>query len=320
MREDVTRVTRVSVVGTGLVGSRWAAFYLARGLDVVAYDNAPDFEERLRRDVSEVWWALERMGLADGASVSRLSCASNLPDAIAETQFVQESASDDEDLKQRLLAEIEAASSPSTIIASSTSGIPPSILQSMCTRPDRVLVAHPINPVHILPLVEVVAGRETSQETLDWTMAFYRRLGKRPLHVRKEVPGFIVNRLLQSLYREMVHLVNDGIATTAEVDAAVVDGPGPRLALLGPAAVLCLVGGQGGMARTFAQFEPSRMDDWSHNHYPNMTEGLLRLLDEQTREQLTGRSINEWEHLRDDFLLRVLELRKEAVGETALGQ
>jgi carnitine 3-dehydrogenase len=310
-KSESTRIERVAVVGTGLVGSRWAAFFLGKGLEVVAYDSAAGFQERLHRDVESVWWAIERMGLSPGASISHLRFASDLREAVADADFVQENALDDAELKQRLIADIDAACPPETIIASSTSGIRPSLLQTQCSRPERVLVAHPINPVHILPLVEIVGGERTSADSIERAMAFYRGLGKRPLRERTEVPGFIVNRLLQSLYREMMHLVNDGIATTEEIDAAVTEGPGLRLALLGPAAVLCLVGGRGGITHTFRQFDPARMADWSHNYYPDMTAELLRRLEEQTNRELAGRSMDDWERLRDEFLLRVLQMRRE---------
>jgi carnitine 3-dehydrogenase len=237
--------------------------------------------------------------------------ASEVRAAVVQADFVQESAPDDEKLKTDLIAQIDQHAHPDVVIASSTSGIMPSRLQSTCTHPERVLAGHPFNPVHILPLVEVVAGELTSPTAVDQAMAFYRSLGKRPLRVRKEVPGFVSNRLQEALWREMFHIVNDGVATTAELDAAITDGPGLRLALYGPAFVYYLQGGRGGMGHALAQFDPDRIPDWSHNYYPELHPELVRLLDEQTREQAEGRSFEEWERLRDEFLIRVLEVRGE---------
>ena len=308
-------VARVAVVGTGLIGVRWAAFFLSRGLDVVAGDPAPGAEERLRRDVAAVWPLLERVGLVPGASTSRLSFSADLARALAGAEFVQENVPDDDELKTAVVAEIDGLADPEVIIASSTSGILPTVFQARCRHPERVLVGHPFNPAHLIPLVEVVAGEKTSAEAVDWAIAFYERLGKRPLRVRKEAPGFVSNRMQEAVWREMFHLVNDGIATTGELDRAITDGPGLRWAIYGPAFIYFLQGGRGGMAYALSQFDPARIPDWSHNYYPEITDGLARLLDEQTREQADGRSLEEWERLRDEFLVRVLEVKREVFGE-----
>jgi len=308
-------VTRVAVVGTGLIGSRWAAFLLARGLDVTACDPAPGAEGRLRADVAGCWPALERLGAAPGASRDRLSFSPELADALRDAQFVQESTPDDDELKTRLTAEIDTLCGPEVVIASSTSGISPTVFQAACAHPERVLAGHPSNPAHILPLVEVVAGERTSPDAVDWAMAFYRHLGKRPLRVRRAAPGFVMNRMQEAVWREMFHLVNDDIATCAELDAAISDGCGMRWALLGPAFVYLMQGGPGGMAYALEQFDPARIPDWSHNVYPPITTELKAKLDEQTRAQTSGRTLEEWERLRDEFLVRLIETKRELFGE-----
>jgi carnitine 3-dehydrogenase len=312
---DAAGVSRVAVVGTGLIGARWAAHYLAHGLDVTATDPAPGAEPALRDVVARCWPALQRLGLSPGASPERLTFTAALEEAVGGAGFVQENAPDDEELKMDLLAAIDAACAPDVVIASSTSGILPTLLQSRCARPQRVLAAHPSNPAHILPLVEVVAGERTSPEAVDRAMAFYRAVGKRPLRVRREAPGFVMNRLQEAVWREMFHLVNDDIATCAELDASVTDGCGMRWALFGPAFVYLLQGGPGGMAWALDQFDPSRMPDWSHNAYPEITPELKARLDEQTGEQAEGRTLAEWEALRDEFLVRVVELKRELFGD-----
>ena len=308
-------VTRVAVVGTGLIGARWAAYFLARGLDVSATDPAPGAEEVLRGVVARCWPALERLGLAPGASPERLLFAASLEEAVRDAGFVQENLPDDEDLKIAVLAAVDAACPRYAVIASSTSGILPTLLQSRCAHPERVLAGHPSNPAHILPLVEVVAGERTAPEAVAQAMAFYRALGKRPLHVRREAPGFVMNRLQEAVWREMFHLVNDDIATCAELDASVTDGCGMRWALFGPAFVYLLQGGPGGMAWALDQFDPGRIPDWSHNAYPQITAELKQRLDEQTAAQAAGRTLEEWEALRDEFLVRIMELKRELFGE-----
>lgn len=312
---DPTRIGCVAVVGTGLIGSRWAAFFLARGLDVSAYDPAPDAEPRLRADVARCWAVLERLGVAEGASQDRLGFGAGLAEALAGAAFVQESAPDDDALKTRLTAEIDALCPPGVVIASSTSGISPSVFQADCAHPGRVLAGHPSNPAHILPLVEVVAGERTAPKAVDWAMAFYRRLGKRPLRVRKAAPGFVMNRMQEAVWREMFHLVNDDIATCAELDAAISDGCGMRWALLGPAFVYLMQGGPGGMTWALEQFDPARIPDWSHNVYPPITPELKAKLGTQTQEQMGGRTMDEWEALRDEFLVRVVEAKRELLGD-----
>ncbi len=315
MTTPAAGVSRVAVVGTGLIGARWAAYFLAHGLEVTASDPGAGAEASLRALVARCWPALERLGLSPGATAESLRFTASLEDAVARADFVQESAPDDPDLKVRLLASIDAACPAHAVIASSTSGILPSVLQSGCAHPERVLAGHPSNPAHILPLVEVVAGERTSPQAVDRALAFYRAIGKRPLHVRREAPGFVMNRLQEAVWRETFHLVNDDIATCAELDATVTDGCGMRWGLFGPAFVYLMQGGPGGMAWALDQFDPQRIPDWSHNAYPEITAELKARLDAQTRDEAQGRTLEEWEALRDEFLVRVIQLKRELFGE-----
>lgn len=312
---DPRAVSRVAVVGAGLIGGRWAAYFLSRSLDVVAIDPAPRAEDRLRADVARCWPALERLGTVAGATRDRLTFSPSLAAGLEGAEFVQESTPDDEDLKTRMMAEIDGRCQPHVVIASSTSGILPTVFQANCSHPERVLAGHPSNPAHILPLVEVVAGDATVPEAVDWAMSFYRHIGKRPLRVRRAAPGFVMNRMQEAVWREMFHLVNDDIATCAELDATISDGCGMRWALFGPAFVYLMQGGAGGMAYALEQFDPVRIPDWSHNDYPPITDDLKQKLVEQTREQLGGRSLEEWERLRDEFLVRVIEAKREVLGD-----
>jgi carnitine 3-dehydrogenase len=312
---DLAGVRRVAVVGCGLIGARWAAQFLAAGLDVTATDVLPGAEERLAATIGAAWPALVRLGRTQAGVPAAPAFTAGLEEAVTGVDFVQENVPDDERLKLEVIGRIDAVADPRAVIASSTSGILPTFLQSGCRHPERVLVGHPFNPVHILPLVEVVPGRQTSADAIATAMAFYTGLGKRPLHVRTEAPGFVANRLQEALIREFFHLVNDGICTTAELDQAMTDGPGLRLALFGPAFVYLLGGGPQGMAGALRQFDPARLDGWSHNVYPPMTEALIAKLDSQTASQAAGRGLEEWEALRDEFLLRLLQLRGELMSQ-----
>ena len=278
---------------------------------MIATDPAPGAEERLRSGVENAWPALERVGLSEGASRSRLSFTTNLEEAVSEADFVQESAPEREDLKRELLARVDAAASPDVILASSTSGFLPTSLQSGCLHPERVVVGHPFNPVYLLPLVEVVGGERTSLEVVERAMDFYRALGMRPLHVRKEVEGHLSDRLQEALWRENLHLIAEGIATPGELDEAIVYGPGLRWALMGVNLTFHMAGGEEGMAHMLEQFGPALDLPWTKLEAPELTDDLIERMVEGTREQAAGRSTPVLERRRDEFLVRLLELVRE---------
>jgi carnitine 3-dehydrogenase len=304
-------VERVGVVGTGVIGAAWAALFLARGLDVTAFDPSPDAEGRLRAAVGEAWPALTRLGLADGADPARLRFAGNADDAVARAQFVQESGPERIDVKQRLLAELDETTPTGVPIASSSSGLMPSDLQEMCAvYPERIIIGHPFHPAYLIPLVEVVPGRRTDSSTVDRTLAFYGAMGKRALLVRKEVPGHVTNRLQAALWREAYSLVERGVATVADIDAAITNGPGLRWALLGPLVNQHIAGGPGGMAHTLEHLGPpaqAMMDDLGE---PRLTPELAALLVSGVDEELRGIDQARMVADRDELLLLLLEQKR----------
>ena len=304
-------VQRICLVGAGVIGGGWAARCLGAGLDVIATDPAPEAEERLKAGVANAWPALERIGLSEEGSQSRLSFTTNLEEAVSEADFVQECAPEREDLKRELLARVDAAASPDVIVASSTSGFLPTSLQAECQHPERVVVGHPFNPVYLLPLVEVVGGVRTSPEVVERAMDFYRALGMRPLHVRKEVEGHLSDRLQEALWRENLHLIAEGVATPGELDEAIIYGPGLRWALMGVNLNFHLAGGEEGMAHMLRQFGPALELPWTKLEAPELTDDLIERMVEGTSEQAAGRSTAELERRRDEFLVRLLELVRE---------
>ena len=307
------------MVGTGVIGAGWAARCLAAGLEVTATDPAEGAENTLRSSIENAWPALERVGLSPGASLENLSFTPDLEEAVAEADFVQESAPEREELKQKLLAQVDGATRPETIIASSTSGFMPSTLQSECRRPERVVVGHPFNPVYLLPLVEVVGGERTSPENIERAIRFYEAIGMKPLHVRKEIEGHVSDRLQEALWRENLHLVADGIATTGELDDAIVYGPGLRWALMGVNLTFHLAGGEQGMSHMLEQFGPALKAPWTKLEAPELTDELSERMVAGTKEQAAGRSTAELERRRDEFLVRLLELVKEYWPENKTG-
>src|SRR5438132_1638262 len=219
-------IRRIAIVGTGVIGASWAAQYLARGFDVVATDPAPNAEANLRKYVDEAWGQLEAIGLSPGAARDRLTFTPDMKAALAQADLVQENAPERPEFKMKLFADMEATLPVDSIIASSSSGITPSVMQSKCKHPERVLVGHPFNPPHIVPLVEVVGGAKTAPEAIQQAMAFYASIGKKPIQLRKELPGHVANRLQAALYREMLYLIEQGVLSVDDMDVAVSYGPG----------------------------------------------------------------------------------------------
>ena len=303
-------VKRVAVVATGVIGQSWAACFLARGLEVAATDPAPGAEERLREAVAAHWPALERQGLALGAGLDRLRFHPRLEDAVAQADFVQENGPERLELKADLLRRIDEAAPPQSIIASSSSGLPVSAMQAHCSRPERVVLGHPFNPPHLIPLVEVGGGEHTAPQAVAAAMAFYARLGKRPIHVRREVKGHIANRLQAALWREAFHLVQQGVASVADIDTAITQGPGLRWALFGPFANLHLSGGEGGMAHLLEHLGGPIEDWWHELGSPQLTPALRRQVTEGVQEALHGRTPAQWAQARDGLLVDLLQLRQ----------
>src|SRR4029453_14816149 len=267
-------VERVGVVGTGLIGSSWAAFFLARGLDVIATDPAPGAEARLLENIAAAWPVLERMGLAHGANPTRVRFVASVEDCVAEADFVQENGPEREEIKRDTYRRMDAVAPANVILASSTSGFRPSLLQRSCRHPERVLVGHPFNPPHLVPLVEFVGGETTPENALARAPRFFKSLGKITIRVRKELLGHVANRLQAALWREAYHLVDIGAVTATEVDAAIAHGPGLRWALMGPMLLCHLAGGAGGLRHFLDHFGPLSEAVWAELGQPALTDGL----------------------------------------------
>ena len=281
-------VRRVAVVGTGVIGASWAAYFLAHGFDVSATDPAPGAEDRLREAVSAAWPALERMGLANGASPERLRFAPDLAGAVRDADFVQENGPERADVKRETFRQLGEATGPDVILASSSSGFGPSVFQDAAAHPERVLVGHPFNPPHLIPLVEVVGGQATADAAIERAMGFYAAIGKRPIRIRRELTGHVVNRIQAALWREAFHLVDIGAVTVAEVDAAIAHGPGLRWALMGPCLLNHLSGGEGGMAHTLDHLGPLMERMWADLGRPTLTPELKRKLVDGVGHEVAG--------------------------------
>jgi len=313
---DVDKVRTVGIIGCGTIGASWTAAFLARGYSVRANDPDPAREAYARDYVTNAWPALSTLGLTDGASpdaaLARFSFHGDPATAASQADFIQESSFERLDLKQALLARLDEAVAQDVVISSSTSGFMPSVLQEKMQRPERLVVGHPFNPPHLVPLVEVIGGNRTSPETIAWTIDFYRRAGKHPIRIDKEVAGHVANRLQAAIWREAVHLVDQGVASVADVDAAIAYGPGLRWAIMGPHMTFNLAGGIGGFAHFLSQLGPNVENWWADLGEPSLTPEVKSKLMTGMDEQVGKRSLDELNGERDRALIGILVALQQA--------
>ena len=309
-------IRQVAAIGAGTIGASWTAVFLARGLTVAARDPAPGAEAFLRGFVAAAWPSLARLApLPEAPPWDALSFHAEPEAALAGAQFVQESAPEREDMKRTLLARLDAALDPSVVIASSSSGLLMSRIQSDCRHPERCVIGHPFNPPHLVPLVEVVGGERTAPWAIERALSFYAAVGKAPIHIRREVRGHVANRLQAALWREAVHLVAEGVASVADIDTAISAGPGLRWALMGPHLTFHLAGGTGGIAHFLDQFAGPMTDWWQDLGDPALSPVLRERLAAGIADQAAGRDIAQLEARRDRFLVDLLAMKAALAGE-----
>lgn len=315
----MTNPPRVGLVGGGVIGAGWAARFLLNGHDVSIFDPDPDLGRKLDVVISNARRAQADLFPGLSPPEGRLTLAASIEEAVADADFVQESTPEREDLKQTLVAAMDRATRPEIVIASSTSGLLPTRLQSAMIHPERFVVGHPFNPVYLLPLVEVCGGEQTSDAAKQDAIRRYTAIGMRPLHVRKEIDGFIADRLLEALWREALWLVKDGVATTAEIDDAIRFGAGLRWSFMGTFLIYRMAGGEAGMRHFLAQFGPALKLPWTKLEAPELTDDLIDRVSAQSDDQADGASIRELEARRDDCLIAILSaLRVKDFGAGAV--
>ena len=307
-------IHRIAIVGTGVIGASWAAQYLARGFDVVATDPAPNAEANLRKYVDDAWKVLTSIGLSAGASPDRLSFTTDMKEALSGADFVQENGPERPDFKMKLFADMDEATPPDSIIASSSSGITPSVMQSKCARPERVLVGHPFNPPHVIPLVEVVGGAKTAPDAIQQAMQFYAAIGKKPVRLHKELPGHVANRLQAALYREVMYLIQHGVLSVEDADDAVSYGPGLRWGVMGPSLQWHLGGGSGG-TKHFMEHLMEPLAGWMKAlGTPDITPDLKQTIVEGVMREAASRSVEQLAQEENELLVELLRLRAARPG------
>jgi carnitine 3-dehydrogenase len=306
-------ITRVAIVGAGVIGASWATTFLARGMDVVASDPAPGAEEALRKTVDAQWPAMQQIGLSAAASVERFRFVASPEDAVADAGFVQENGPERLDIKRDLFRRLDEAAPPDALLATSSSTITISEFQDACTRhPERVVLGHPFNPPHLIPLVEVGGGKQTALDAIERTLNFYRAMGKHPIHLRREIMGHVANRLQAALWQEAFNLVRAGVASVADVDAAIAHGPGLRWSLLGPFMNLHLSGGAGGMGALFGKpLWRATESMWRDLGSVTVDADLGALVVAGVSDEVGDGDLTEVIRQRDEVLVKLLKLKSE---------
>src|SRR6516162_8590225 len=305
-------IRRIAVVGTGVIGASWSAYYLSRGLDVVATNPAASAEASLREYVDNAWPVLARTGLPAGASRERLTFTTSMSRALAEADLVQGNAPERPDFKVKLFAEMDQAAPPDAIIASSSSGITMDVMQSACKHPERCVIGHPFNPPHVVPLVEVVGGAKTSEAVIERAMSFYASIGKKPIRLHKALPGHAANRLQAALYKEILFLIQQGVLSVADADIAVSYGPGLRWGVMGQSLQWHLGGGAGGIHHFMEHLMGPLQGMMQDLKMPDITPALKQTVIDGVLKEANGQSVEQLANEENDVMLGVLALRAKA--------
>src|SRR5246500_2020838 len=305
-------IRNIAIVGTGVIGASWTAYYLSRGFSVIATDPAPNAEASLRKYVDAAWKTLSKNGLSPNASRDRLSFAPSMAQALAKADFVQENGPERPDFKAKLFGEMDDATPPGSIIASSSSGITMDVIQSACKRPERCVIGHPFNPPHVIPLVEVVGGAKTSPETIERAMAFYSSIGKKPISLYKALPGHVANRLQAALYKEVLYLIQQGVLSVADADVAVSYGPGPRWGVMGPSLQWHLGGGAEGIHHFMEHIMGPLAGLMKSLGTPDITSELKQTIVEGVLREAGKRSVDELAQEENQMLIGLLRLRAQS--------
>jgi len=309
---DTKPIRDIAIIGTGVIGASWTALFLAKGLQVVATDIAPNAEAGLRKFVETVWPALERLGLSSGASQSNLRFNADIAKAVTGVDLVQENGPERIEFKQKLYGQLDELLPPDVIIASSSSGLKMSDIQSGArSHPERCVIAHPFNPPHVIPLVEIVGGAKTSEETIRRAEEFYTSIGKKTVRLKKELPGHVANRLQAALAREVYYLIAEDVLSAADVDTALSWGPGLRWGVMGNMMLNHLGGGSGGIEHFFAQFAGPMAASWKALGSPVLTQEVQKKLIDSVHAEVGSRTIKQLEAERDEVLFGLIELRNK---------
>ena len=304
-------IKKIAVIGTGVIGTGWIIRCLAHNKKVIAFDKDLKLEKKLIIEIRRAWPFIKKLFNKKKLNLKNFKYVTSIEEAVKDADFIQECATENYKLKKKLLSDIGKLSKPNAIISSSSSGLLPSIIFSKCKNPNRGIIGHPFNPVYMLPAVEIVPGKKTSKIVLKKANSFYKSISMNPIAVKKELPGYLSDRLQEALWREGLHIINEGYATTNYLDRAIEDGPGLRWSLMGTFLTYHLAGGKSGMKHMLAQFGPALKLPWTKLKAPNLSSKLIKRLVDGTKKQSKGKSVAKISNIRDSYLLDLLIMRKK---------
>ena len=304
-------IDKIAIIGTGVIGSGWTLRLLAKKKEIYVFEPSIKQKKFLLDEIKRTTKSLKNFYKISTISTKKLYFKKTIRDAVKDVDLIQENVPENEKIKKKIVKEISKWSKPNAIIASSSSGLLPSRIQSACKNPARFIIAHPFNPVYLLPLVEIVKGEKTKLDFLKKSEIFYRSVGMIPLIVKKEVEGYLSDRLQESMWRESLHIINENIASTDDLDKAIIHGPGLRWSLMGTFLTFHLAGGKQGMRHMLNQFGPSLKLPWTKLKAPKLTKKLSNRIIKGTKKQSKGKSIKELTTIRDNFLIDLLKLKNK---------
>ena len=304
-------IKKIAVIGTGVIGSGWIVRFLAHNKKVIAYDKDIRLKKKIIKEIKRTWPYVRKLFNKKKLKLKNFKYATSIQEALKEADFVQECAPENYKLKTKLMEIIGKYSKPNVIISSSSSGLLPSRIYSKCKNPSRTIIAHPFNPVYMLPGVEIVPGKRTKKNFLKKAYKFYKSISMNPIMIKKELPGYLSDRLQEALWREALHIVNEGYASTKELDRAIEDGPGLRWSLMGTFLTFHLAGGNAGMKHMLEQFGPALKLPWTKLKAPKLSNKLSNRVIAGTRKQAKGKSVAEISKIRDEYLLNLQKMRKK---------
>jgi carnitine 3-dehydrogenase len=305
------KIKKVAVIGTGVIGAGWIIRCLAHNKIVYAFDKDLKLKKNLVKEIKRTWPFVKKLFNKKTLNLKNFKYFTSIEDTLKDADFIQECATENYSLKTKLMSSISKYSKKNAIIASSSSGLLPTRIYSKCKYPERALIGHPFNPVYLLPAVEIVPGKKTSKKFINQAKKFYQSISMNPIMIKKELPGYLSDRLQEALWREGLHIINEGYATTKDLDRAIEDGPGLRWSLMGTFLTFHLAGGKSGMKHMLEQFGPALKLPWTKLKAPNLSRKLINRLVEGTKKQSKGKTVEKISNIRDEYLVELQKLRKK---------
>jgi len=307
----MSQIKKVAVIGTGVIGAGWIIRFLAHNKIVHAYDKDIKLKKSLINEIKKTWPSVKKLFNKKTLNLKNFRYFTSIEEALKEADLIQECASENYSLKTKLMNTIGKYSKSNAIISSSSSGLLPTRIYSKCKNPERTMIGHPFNPVYLLPAVEIVPGKKTSKNFLEKAKKFYSSISMNPIMVKHELPGYLSDRLQEALWREGLHIINEGHATTEDLDRAIEDGPGLRWSLMGTFLTFHLAGGKAGMRHMLEQFGPALKLPWTKLKAPTLSNKLIDRLVKGTKKQSKGKSVTKISNIRDKYLVELQKLRKK---------